>query len=43
MELETPQSRPPVQPGKGFIYLELQRASRAEKVSVAKGEADDVQ
>jgi uncharacterized protein (TIGR03067 family) len=42
MELETPQSRPPVQPGKGFIYLELQRAPIAEKVSVAKGETDDL-
>jgi serine/threonine protein kinase len=30
MELETPQSRPPVQPGKGFIFLELQRAPIAE-------------
>ena len=42
MEFETPQSRPPVQPGKGFIYLELQRAPIAEKVSVAKGETDDL-
>lgn len=42
MELETPQSRPPVQPGKGFIYLELQRDPIAEKVSVAKGETDDL-
>ena len=25
MELETPQSRPPVQPGKGLIFMELQR------------------
>jgi hypothetical protein len=42
MELETPQSRPPIQPGKGFIYLELQRDPFAEKVSVAKGETDDL-
>ena len=41
MELETPQSRPPVQPGKGFIYLELQRDPIGEKVSVAKGKTDD--
>ena len=42
MDLETPQSRPPVQPGKGFNYLELQRAPRAEKISAATGETDDL-
>ncbi len=44
MDLETPQSRPPVLPGKRLIYLELQRkvVGLADKVSGAKGKTDDL-
>ena len=40
MEDDVPQTRPPVQPGNGFIYLELQRNIVAEKVNVAKGKTN---
>lgn len=40
MEDDVPQTRPPVQPGNGFIYLELQRNVVAKKANVAKGKTN---
>lgn len=40
MEDDVPQARPPVQPGNGFVYLELQRNVVAKKVNASRGKTD---